>query len=228
MASSRRRAQRPSRWARQGGVANGRRWLRPPVGMRPAPRLGATGRQTPGGEDGVGDRKRAKDLSRRDQGYPYVPLDQARASWEPAPGGREAGRNLLRWSSRSSSWWSWSPCSSCSSCKAFAERVVVPRRATPPYRIPQGHPPPRRERGRERRHANPRAPRRSTRPTSVASGQPSRSAIASRSVGFPDTHRSPIRSTDAARSALLSIHPRVGEAMWRRARALARVRRSSR
>jgi hypothetical protein len=43
----------------------------------------------------VGDRKRAKDLSRRDQGYPYVPLDQARASWEPAPGGREAGRNLL-------------------------------------------------------------------------------------------------------------------------------------
>ena len=43
----------------------------------------------------MGDRKRAKDLSRRDQGYPYVPLDQARASWEPAPGGRDAGRSLL-------------------------------------------------------------------------------------------------------------------------------------
>ena len=44
------------------------------------------------GEDAVGDQKRAKDLSRRDQGYPYVPLDEARPSWEPAPGGRNDGR----------------------------------------------------------------------------------------------------------------------------------------
>ncbi len=35
----------------------------------------------------MGDRNQAKDLSKRDQGYPYVPIEQSDPRWDPAPRG---------------------------------------------------------------------------------------------------------------------------------------------